>query len=338
MRNAYVNNVLNTIKLNSGGYSEEIDMLKGYAILFVLINHSMPLFLKKLVIFDLWGGMGVPLFLLIQVFHYYKRGLDNTPQINFLKIFKRVILPFVWAESCIIILKSVMGESPIGSIIGCFTSWGYGPGEYYIWIYLQFVLLLPLTTTIFQRLNHKYIAMLFITISVALEIMCSISNIEEHTYKFLFFRYFFLIYLGYMWAIYDIKLNRKYVVLSIVSIIFILVFDYSGISLTPLIYDSSWTCYHWISYFYPFALFPILLRGIYGMLGNRLQNVLVQMGKYSWQIFCLQLVVFSFMSTSVFAFIDSEVIRGVLYMGSSILMSIFPVLMFKKMANCQIKL
>lgn len=320
-----------TIKLNrGGGYSEEIDMLKGFAILFVLLNHSTPLYLKNLIAFDLWGGMGVPLFLLIQVFHYYKRGLDKTPAIKPLKVFQRVIVPFLIAELSIILLKWIMGESLIGSFLGCFQNWGYGTGEYYIWIYLQFILLLPLTTFIFKYIGDKYLPIVFIGLSAIMEVCCSITGIEEHTYKFLFFRYFFLIYLGYIWAKSDIIFNRQYMLLSIVGVIAILVFDLSGRSFEPIFYDSSWKCFHWISYFYPFALLPVIIYWLYKKMGARTKNFLIQMGKYSWQIFCLQLVVFSFMSTQVFSFIGSESARGILYMGSSILLAIVPVLIYKR--------
>ena len=324
---------MNIIKLNRGGYCEEIDILKGYSILFVLFNHSTPLYLKNITGFDLWGGMGVPLFLLIQVFHYYKRGLDKTPAIKPMKVFQRVFVPFLIAETAIILLKWMMGEPVSESFMGCISNWGYGSGEYYIWIYLQFVLLLPLTTYILKKINVRWAPIAFIGISATLEIICSITNIAEHTYKFLFFRYFFLIYLGYLWAKNDIILNRKYLLLSIVSVIAILVFDLSGGLFEPFFYGSSWKCFHWISYFYPFALLPIILVGLHSRLHKSIRTVITLMGKYSWQIFCLQLVVFSFMSTQVFTFIGNESIRGVLYMIASILMSVIPVLLYKKYIN-----
>lgn len=322
-----------SINLNRGGYSETVDVLKGFAILYVLFTHSMPLFLKNLTMFDLWGGMGVPIFLLIQVFHYYKRGLDKTPAINPVKVLKRVVAPFILAELAIILLKCIMGEPFSESFMGCLSNWGYGPGEYYVWIYLQFVLLLPLTTYIFKKIEVRCAPVAFIGMSAALEIICSITDIAEHTYKFLFFRYFFLIYLGYLWAKNDIILNRKYLLLSIASMIAILVFDLSGESFEPFFYGSSWKCFHWISYFYPFALLPIILVGLHSRLHKSIRTVITLMGKYSWQIFCLQLVVFSFMSTQVFTFIGNESIRGVLYMIASILMSVIPVLLYKKYIN-----
>lgn len=254
-------------------------MLKGFAILFVLFNHSTPLYLKKITLFDLWGGMGVPLFLLIQVFHYYKRGLDNTSAIKPLKVFQRVVVPFVLSELVIILLKWIMGESFSDSFLGCFHNWGYGTGEYYIWIYLQFVLLLPLTTYLFKHIGNKYLPVVFIGLSVIMDLCCSITDIEEHTYKFLFYRYFFLIYLGYLWAKNNIVLNRKNLLLSIISIVSILVFDLSGISYEPFFYDSSWMCFHWISYFYPFALLPVVIHWLYNKLGARTKNLIILMGK-----------------------------------------------------------
>ena len=324
---------MNIIKLNRGGYCEEIDILKGYSILFVLFNHCTPLYLKNITGFDLWGGMGVPMFLLVQVFHYYKRGIDQTPPLQPLKIFKRVILPFICAETAIIVIKWISGESLNASFMGCFTECGYGPGEYYIWIYLQFVLILPIVTYLRRLTDDRWLLYLFVTLSIALEVLCSTIGISEHTYKFLCFRYLFLIYLGYKWAMDDIVLNKTNLLLSIVSVVAILVFDLSGRSLEPFFFGSSWKSFHWISYFYPFALLPIILVGLHSRLHKSIRTVITLMGKYSWQIFCLQLVVFSFMSTQVFTFIGNESIRGVLYMIASILMSVIPVLLYKKYIN-----
>ena len=58
------------------GYDSFIDFLKGICILLVLLDHSLSL-IKEYSLFAIWGRPAVPIFLLIQVFHAYKRGVDN---------------------------------------------------------------------------------------------------------------------------------------------------------------------------------------------------------------------------------------------------------------------
>lgn len=77
------------IQFNRTGYDPFIDFIKAYAIICVLIGHTLPVMNLG---YGLWAGMQVPLFILVQSFHFYKR--DDT-RLNIKKIFQRVVLPFV---------------------------------------------------------------------------------------------------------------------------------------------------------------------------------------------------------------------------------------------------
>lgn len=82
-----------TISFNTKGYDVFIDFIKAYAIMCVLFGHTF-LWLDK-VGYGVWAGMQVPLFILVQAFHWYKK---DKPVINFVKILKRVIFPFFVIE------------------------------------------------------------------------------------------------------------------------------------------------------------------------------------------------------------------------------------------------
>ena len=148
-----------------------IDALKGYAIMFVLINHSTPQYIKNLLLFDLWGGMAVPIFLLIQVFHYYKHGLENLPPVKWTKILRRLLTPFLLAEFTIILFKLIIGTPLNQCIHEGITKWGFGPGEYYIWIYFQFVALLPLSAKLFAQISKQWAAVVTIILCMAGELL-----------------------------------------------------------------------------------------------------------------------------------------------------------------------
>ena len=79
--------------LKKDGYDPFIDFLKGVCIIFVIINHCMPEIIMKYSGFMFWGVSAVPIFLLIQVFHAYKRGCNNT-KVNYKKIWNKIALPF----------------------------------------------------------------------------------------------------------------------------------------------------------------------------------------------------------------------------------------------------
>ena len=73
------------VVLKTDGYDPFIDFLKGMCIVFVILDHSFPSKIDYYTLFAVWGKSAVPLFLLIQVFHAYKKGLYGV-KFNFLKI------------------------------------------------------------------------------------------------------------------------------------------------------------------------------------------------------------------------------------------------------------
>ena len=80
------------ITFNTTGHDDFIDFIKAYCILIVVFCHGFP-YLKEIG-YGIWG-VQIPLFLLIQVFHCFKR--DSKP-INWRAVSRRVIIPFVVIE------------------------------------------------------------------------------------------------------------------------------------------------------------------------------------------------------------------------------------------------
>lgn len=66
------------LTFKTDGYDPLIDYTKGLCILFVVIQHSIPTVLHHYTMFALWGRLAVPLFLLIQVFHTYKKLMGGV--------------------------------------------------------------------------------------------------------------------------------------------------------------------------------------------------------------------------------------------------------------------
>ena len=82
------------IEFNRIGYDQSIDFIKGLSIIFVVLTHCMYREELSLYLFPFWGDTAVPIFLLIQVFHYYKNGcILHLPSIR--KLWKRILWPYI---------------------------------------------------------------------------------------------------------------------------------------------------------------------------------------------------------------------------------------------------
>ncbi len=286
------------VKLNNAGYDPFIDFLKGLCILWVVLTHSVKYEWKQLVGFPFWGAQAVPLFLLIQGYHYFKK--ETAPFINWKKVSKRIVLPFVIAQG-IILASIIIGYYFFHTgrlttpIVEWIRSGGDGPGSFYFWIYLQFVILLPCVGWLQRRISLPLWgwAIVFVVISELLEIGCSLMHISPEMYRLSAFRYVFLIYGGYLWAKEGIKLNWYTIMLSIVSIIAIYLLQYQHIMLEPIVYNSDWTYFHRFCYFFTIWLLAYTMNMLFKT-GGRFAKLFQALGKYSYDIYIFQMMVFYF--------------------------------------------
>ena len=132
------------IQLNTTGYDPFLDFLKGFCILSVICNHCLgPQ--KDMLLFPYWGQLAVPLFLLLQVFHVFKRPYSPLNRQAWGKMLRRVMIPFLVVTLIEFILYALFKSDSLLSLAkGTLLRGGIGPGSYYAWIYLQFFVPLPL--------------------------------------------------------------------------------------------------------------------------------------------------------------------------------------------------
>lgn len=312
-----------TINLEKNAYEPFIDVLKGFAIISVVINHILPYYIERPLLFCLWGEMAVPLFLIIQSFHYYKCGLDSRKKFSFSKFGRKILLPYVFAQLMIIlilILKSVDYNACILQPLSRLG--GIGPGEYYFWIYIEFIILLPICSLIFKRLNGIWLPIVMAIVAESLDLVCSYINLPLDIYKVSFIRYFFLIYIGYLWATEGIKINSKRTVLSLVSVICMLVLYYTEIDFSPFVYGTKWQrIFHWFCYFYVAFFLPYPIKYFYERISPFFQNLIRYCGSKSWAIFCSQIFVFSVFTPYDFDWIDNFILRCICYASITAVLS-----------------
>lgn len=134
-----------------------IDFLKGLCIVCVVLTHNLPPAVMKISLFVIWGDMAVPLFLMLQSYHVFKRGANMEMNLKdyypWQKIWLRIIKPFVLVTLATGVILVIVGHDPMSVIKDAVIAGGIGPGSYYVWIYLQFALLLPLCLTLFNKMG-----------------------------------------------------------------------------------------------------------------------------------------------------------------------------------------
>lgn len=320
------------ISLKTEGYDPFIDYLKGVCILFVILSHCMPY--QNYLFFCLWGWQSVHIYFLLQVFHTYKKGIGYVAlSYNIKKLFVRIIKPFlifvVIQSFLIIILRENVLHELKYVIIFYGGSWA---GGYYFWVYIQLFLLLPVFAFIIRRYKEKTLFIIFTSICIIVEIICSYINMNMLIYRLLFFRYIYIIYLGYLWVKNGIVINKITMLLSCISIVSILFFCYAGGIINPEpLFFRHWPFCHWICYFYPAYLLVFLLYKLCNNIGGRLKFFLYELGKYSYEIYLLQMIVFTFFPpANSLNFIPNEKVAIVCRILSTIFLSIYPVLLYKK--------
>lgn len=320
-----------TITFRGKGYDPFIDYLKGISIFWVVMTHAINPIIHDYILFCLWGDLAVPIFLLIQSIHIYKK--DNSPIIiNWEKIWNRVIKPFLFVQLFIFLVgisaRIAFHKSYIDFVEFFVYQGGTGRGSYYVKMYLQFAILIPIFYPIFKKNIHLGGGILLM-VSLISEII--FSYYDYYTiWQWICFRYLFILYLGYMVAKRGINLNTKTLCLSAISITIILMLQYSDYSYEPIFYDNPWKIFHWPVYFYVAYLLIYLLFISYKDTHKLILNIILLMGKYSYEIFLFQMIVFfiSDMTIRTYAF-SLGYISSFIYILFTISFSICPVLLYK---------
>lgn len=297
------------VTFNKTGYDPFIDFLKAYAIIFVVVAHIFPTSLWNYCLFQVWADMQVPIFILIQAFHAYKKG---APIIKWTTLLNRIIIPFVLVQGFtlfffILFFPNQTNDVLISSII----SGGIGPGSYYFWIYLQVAIILVIVWPVINRLTRVQVTWLFLMCSIFCEVLFSLINLPDYIYRLLAVRYLFLIPMALIWVDEGVLLNVKHIILSIISIFFVLFFSFLKIDLEPLFYNTGWACHRWICYYY----LPILLTYALWLLYDSffkvgwISSFVKKIGKSSYGIYLAQMSVFVLFPIQCMDFIELPLIK-----------------------------
>lgn len=273
----------------------------------VILNHSISLQTHDKLLFCVWGEIAVPMFLLIQVFHSYKHGTKKY-LFSFKKTWNRILKYFFIAQVSIIATYSIAiliggsafygfpffeGDTLINFFRKVALGLGIGAGSYYVYIYIEFAMLLYIIRKIVDGMKMWQVIVTFLLLSEVFELLSSILVPSPEIYRLLFIRYTFLLGLGILITRRGVILNRRNFLLSIISIGFVIFFNYTDINLQPFIFMTKWKLCHWMCYFYIANYYIIGLYLCYCLSNNIIKTLTEKIGKYSLEVYIVQMMYFS---------------------------------------------
>lgn len=319
------------------GYDPFIDYLKGYCILAVILQHCLRE-LRDDVMFAYWGTLAVPIFLILQSFHVFRKDRIGVQRRQLANMCQRICIPFIVVTLIGFFLQLIFRDISFIDLAKTTIRAGgisFDSGSYYFWVYIQFFFLIPLIYWIFRRFNVNLVVggVIFILVSLLIELYFSCGHMPYWLYRLCCLRYIFLIYLGLIWSRNGIVLNVTTFSLSVLSIIFLTIFVYTDINTEPFFYQKGWKECHWICYFYPAFLFIHILKWIYGRLPSSIKSLLEEIGKYSWEIFLMQMFFFAMFPKQRLLMMGNYWLMLSLYSILAFTFSIAPIIFMRRHYN-----
>lgn len=294
-------------KLDENKRYVQIDIIKGLAIIAVIILHTIPenLASNPLSIFTL--EQAVPVFFVIMglnaAMSFKRRGYITLGQMYNKKYiesrFERLFYPFI----VIFLLSIILGFLLKKNIyIGVLNLLGYlpliGPGNYFISITFQFVFVFPILYYLYKR-NPKFLLILSFVLSFVFEVLANqipVLKNNPYLYSACSLRYLFIMALG-VWTVDNFDTNnlrallkRKFILMGLsVSVVYMMavsVFNWNFIY-----FQSVWQPQNVLSFFYPLTLCLIGLRYLPSVAG-KIYGLIGFIGRASYHIFLVQIIFF----------------------------------------------
>lgn len=307
--------------------------MKGIAILFVILNHNIPLNILDNYKYFYHIGQAVPIFMMISGYLVYAKYSvqDMFENFNhFSKVFKRIMFPFFIVTIIQVLIKVMFGTFSLKALI---IDGGIGPGSYYPWVFLQCTLILPIIVFIMNKYSKTYIsAIIIIGICIGLNIICCVFQLPEQIYRLLAVRYIFYLYLGCLWKKEGIYFNAMTVGIVLISIIFIYLEKYKLLNFSPIFFNS-WQGYNWLGSFYTLAVIGCIDKLYQFIKNDKVKTWISRLGSCSYEIFLTQMFVFSFLGPGLVNFISNQLIKYIIYIVFTTLLSIIPVYILKNISN-----
>lgn len=275
-----------------------IDILKGFAIISVVILHTLSWDHRFIIGAPYHFWQAVPIFMLLVGYNLAMsskiKGLmtyKDVYQWPFLKKrLKRILIAYLVIALVRIILEIFvyeqfyLFESLVGALMGSFEH-----GGYYIPIMIQAIFVTPLLYAFIQKNRTKNGLILLVSMFI-LDWVVMLFEVSSGIYRILIVRYLFAIVLGIWFALIERPLNKKVLgFLASMSFIYITVVYYFGIE-TPL--EQYWQVQHAPAYFWTLFIVALVLKVKPLKSGNVFNNTMIKLGQNSYHIFLVQMIYF----------------------------------------------
>lgn len=167
---------------------------------------------------------------------------------------------------------------------------------------MQLAIILPLIRRWLTTGSKTRKAISCIALCEGFEILPSVINMPDSIYRLLAIRYFFLIYLGWIWVKDGIVINNKTILLSLASMATIVYFEYFYVPTEPYFYDTAWRFHRWPCYYYVSHLLCYVIYLIYHKVSDSqlVMRSIMLLAKCSYEIFLLQMIILSIFPAMTF--------------------------------------
>ncbi len=279
-------------------YFPVIDWLKAFAIILIVITHSLTWKERLSMGGPFWIDMAVPVFMILSGFTY-SLSAEHRNIYSFNKWFslnlilpklKRILVAYGVAMIVETILFAVLQPELIGGLIKRYLFGGWGPGSYYVPILLQLLLVFPVLFFIF---NKSPIAAIIISFGghLCFDVLANLIPISESVYRLLIFRYLAFVFLGIILYYYKDRLIEAlygYVLFfGALSAGYIYIYAYIGYTLTIF---AKWTSTSLPTAFW--AFFLVVSSFKYLRVAILVDNIVKIIGRASYHIFLVQMIYF----------------------------------------------
>ena len=135
--------------------------------------------------------------------------------------------------------------------------------------------------------------LIFLLLCESLEVLSSIFDLPDYLHRLLAVRYFFLFYFGWIWAKEGVQCSGKTIVLSLLSFLSIIYFEYFSVNDEVLFYNTAWKYHRWPCYYFVAIGGIILLNKMWIFLSRKdyAQRAIKLLSKCSYEIFLVQMLV-----------------------------------------------
>ena len=289
---------------------QQIDVIKGFAIISVILLHSVDVkaLLKTYSILHIWQA--VPLFVIIMGLNAGMSVATKQPKLTnlynltyFKKKFDRIVIPFLF----IFVLSIAVGfiwywitgqykiEFRKSNLMGVLPV--SGPGNYFITLTFQSILLLPLIKYLFKW--HPFFAIISLVVLEVVFLIISddlrLFSRNNYLYSAAFPRYFSAIAYGLVLSKLVFRRARATKIIlitsmALISSVYLLEMTYGYLDIPQI--KEEWKAQNVLTFSYAAFIILLLFKALPDHSSNWFLSFLALMGKASYHIFLVQIVYF----------------------------------------------